>query len=437
MKPTKNPNILITEIDKDFSVVVNLFIHDGVKIINKNQLAVLNAIDGKKSIQDISNEFCTSEEKIIDLCNIFSEKEIISFSGIFSHPQRQTDPTSLNFWIHTSNSCNLRCEYCYIHTLGGTQSMSHETIIQLVKKIIETVERRKLKRVVLRLAGGEPFLEFKKWVPYLLELKEKLNLLGCKYQTSFLTNLVIMNDEIFNFIKGGNASIGVSLDGLGEYQDNSRHFANGKGSFDVVKKNLEFLFSNSIYPTIMTVVSDKNLDGLVELTKYLISNKLKFRYSFVQNEPINIDKLITTLNECYALMETAIETEGYQFSSLHSLCDLQFSSVAFTSCGNGFSTGALYPDGNLFFCQRNFGVDTPSGSIFEDSDLLSIIQRKTYYKELPSDCESCQYRYHCMGGCPLERGEGKDPHCEVYKLFFPVYYKLYAKERLMKIKNNL
>lgn len=437
MKPIKNPNILITEVDKNFSVVVNLHIHDGVKVINKNQLVILNAIDGEKSIQDLSNEFCFSEDDIVSLCNIFSEKEIVNFSGVFSHPQKQTDPTSLNFWVHTSNACTLRCSYCYIHTLGGAQSMGHETIAHLVKKIVETVEIRKLKTVVLRLAGGEPFLEFKKWAPYLKDLKIQLNSLKCNCRIIFLTNLVTMDEEIIKFIREQDAGIGVSMDGLNEYQDNSRHFANGTGSFEFVSKNLKKLTENAIRPVIMTVVSNNNIDGLVELTKYFISNKLKFRYSFVQDEPIDIEKLIDTMTECYSLMENAIETEGYHFSQLHSLCDLQFSSVAFTTCGNGFSNGALYPDGDIFFCQRNFGTDTPSGSIFENQDLLSIIQRKTYYKDLPSDCESCPYRYHCMGGCPLERGNGKDPHCEVYKLFFPIYYKLYAKERLIKIKNNL
>ena len=186
----------------------------------------------------------------------------------------------------------------------------------------------------------------------------------------------------------------------------------------------------------MTVVSEKNLDGLVDLTRYLVDKKLKFRYSFVQDEELNLQKLSTVLAGCYDVMEKAIEHLDYPFSQLHSLCDIQFNSVSFTTCSNGFSTAALYPDGNIFFCQKNFGLDSPCGSIFEEEDLISIIQRKTYYNNLPTDCECCDYRYHCMGGCPLERGNNKDPHCDIYKRFFPVYYKLLGKERLMKIKKH-
>jgi len=303
-------------------------------------------------------------------------------------------------------------------------------------KIIETVKSRKLKRVVLRLAGGEPFLEIKKWASHLHSLKRSLIALGCEYKTIFLTNLVILTDDILQFIKDEDAGVAVSLDGLGKYQDQSRHFPNGQGSFSFVEKNINKLIEQSIYPSIMTVISNNNLDGLLDFTQYLIDKKLKFRYSFVQDEELDIGKLTNVLEQCYHLMEVAIEEKNYPFSWLHSLCDIQFVSVAFTTCGNGFSIGALYPDGDIYFCQKNFGLDISSGSIFEDDDLISIIQRKTYYNSLPLDCQTCLYRYHCMGGCPLERGDNKDPHCDVYKIFFPLYYKLYGKERLLKIIYN-
>lgn len=437
MKPIKNPNLLIVGIEENFFLVVNPNINDGLKVINKLQLSVLNSIDGRKNIETLSNEHELKEEEITLLCDSFLKKEIISYTGIFSEPHSPSLPSTMNFWVHTSNSCNLRCSYCYIHTLGGKQSFDQETIKIFFEKITETVKKRKLRKVVLRLAGGEPFLKFKHWINNLTELREILFNLQCDLHIVFLTNLVILPDEVITFIKQTKSGIGVSLDGLNEFQDLSRHFADGSGSFKFIEKNLKKLEENDIYPAIMTVVSNNNLDGLVDFTKYLISKRLRFRYSFVQDETLDLCKLKNVLMQCYDVLEFAIENYDYSFSSLHQLCDLKFGSVAVNTCSNGFSTAAIYPDGEIYFCQRNFGVTESSGSIYDDTDLISTIQKKNYYEALPQDCEICNYRYVCTGGCPLERGSEKDPHCEIYRFFFPIYYRLMGKERLLRIKKSI
>jgi len=311
--------------------------------------------------------------------------------------------------------------------------ITSENIKKLSEKIIQTVQQRQLKRVSLRLAGGEPLMKFNLWKPYLLELKENLKKLNCQLNIVFLTNLVLLNDEMVSFIKENNFGIGVSLDGLKQYQNNTRHFESGNGSFDIVEKNIHKLLDNDIPFGIMTVVSNENLDGLEQLTKFIIEKNLKFRFSFVQGEDLNIPKLINVLQSCYDNLSEAID-KGYQFSKNHSLCDMKFLEPFFQTCGNGFNSGALYTDGNIYFCQKEFGTNAPSGSIFEEDDLLSIIQRKTYYNNVHPDCQQCNLQYICTSGCPLERENGKDPHCEVYKEITPLVFKLIAKERLRKVK---
>lgn len=73
-----------------------------------------------------------------------------------------------------------------------------------------------------------------------------------------------------------------------------------------------------------------------------------------------------------------------------------------------------------------------------EGDLLSILQRGSFYPKVQnSTCISCQFRYVCTGGCPLERKNGIDPHCVLYQKFIPVLFRLIALEKLQIIKQKM
>jgi uncharacterized protein len=436
MIPYRNGQLLIIPIDDMFYSVVNPYIKDGLKVINKIQYNVLMLIDGKKTIKEIADFFVTTEDNIKLACDILSEKNIVNYSNIFDDIYWDTTPKSLNLWIHTTNNCTLRCSYCNIHTLGFNNYLEDEKINILSEKIIQTVKEKNLNYVSLRLAGGEPFLKFKQWKEAIKNLKQRLIQLNCKLRITFLTNLTILSDEIISFIKEEKIGIGVSLDGLDSFQDSTRYFKNGDGSFKIVESNINKLIQSGVRPGIMTVVSNKNIDGLLDFTKYLIRKKIPFRFSFVQNESLDIKKVSSVLKECYKELSSAIDN-GYEFSKNHKLCDLKFSDPFFQTCSNGFSGGALYTDGNIYFCHTQFGVTDSIGSIFDKEDLLSIIQKKSYYGEVNDDCKNCNLKYICTSGCPLERVNGKDPHCVLYRELVPIVYKLMGKEKLLEIKKNI
>lgn len=216
----------------------------------------------------------------------------------------------------------------------------------------------------------------------------------------------------------------------------SRHFKNGEGSFDIVVRNIEKLLSHGIHPMIMTVVSNNNVEGLPELTKFLISHNLAFRYSFVQFESLDIKKVVIQMKMCFDILSEAID-HGYQFSKKFNLCDLKFLSPTVQTCSNGFSGAAAYVDGDIYFCHTHFGYKPKIGSVFENTDLIHMLQEGSYYGEnISNDCINCKLKYVCTSGCPLERECGKDPHCTAYKELVPIVYKLMGKERLYRIFTN-
>lgn len=434
-KPFKNPYLIETKVEENFFLITNPCIWDGFKIININQYAILEKIDGQRTVADIANLTNYTDAEIKQVCDILSEMEIVNYTNTFRKPEKSNNVKSLGLWVHTTNNCCLRCSYCYIPTLGQNDYLSEDDIDIFCNKLIQSAKANQLSNITLRLAGGEPFLKFDLWKPYLVSLKQELKDFDCELQVAFLTNAVLLTDEIIDFVKENSFGIGVSMDGLSEYQDKTRHFKDGTGSFSIVSKNVLRLKEKECTPNIMTVVSNNNLDGLIDFTQYIIENSLHCRFSLVKKEDINITKTIDTLTKCYELFDKAID-DGYNFSKCHNFGDLKFGNPSIQTCSNAVNAAALYSDGSIYFCHRLFGEDTPQGTIFEDNDLLEIFQRKTYYFDHNSDCLKCPYFYICMGGCPLNRINNKDAHCEIYKVVIPQYLKLLGKERLINIRKN-
>ncbi|TAG41327.1 MAG: radical SAM protein [Cytophagia bacterium] len=438
MKVYKNPHLVIEPIEGDFYVVVNTYINNGLKVINKPQFEILKSIDNLKDIKTLAFQHNIDENVLMSLIDNFSQKEIVNYSGIFNSPVFDSEPKSLNLWIHTTNKCNLTCSYCYISTLQSTGGMTKDTIQQLGNKIEETVIKKRLRSVKLRLAGGEPLLQFKNWKEFIIEMKKRLNSINCKFNVAFLTNLTILPDEILNFIIEEKIGLGISLDGFDLYHDLTRQYHNGKGSFEKVDFNLRKLLENGLRPSVSTVITNSNMEGLPALTEYLLELKIHFRFSIVHGEYIDRERLGKILDICYKLMEDEVE-KGYNFSQLHRLCDLKRSDLFFQTCASGFSGGAVYVDGGMYFCHTNFGGETgKQGSVFDDEDLITMIGKgKPLVGKRSDDCLKCKYSYVCTSGCPIYRENGKDLSCQLYHEFLPKIYRLEGKQKLIKLKKQL
>lgn len=431
----KNPHLVTEKIDQSFYAVYNPLINNGLKVLNINQYEILESIESGDSLVNLAYRNNLTFEEILSLYKILEEKEFLKLENSFENEPKKGKITTLHLWVQTTNECNLRCSYCYIHTLGQKEYLRDSEISVFIEKLVETARNKNLKEIKLRFAGGEPLLKFNLWKSILPNMKERLSAVNCTLKVGFLSNAVALNDNIIEYMKNNAIGIGVSIDGLHKYQDASRHFANGKGSFDIVVKNIDKLKHNGLTPSLMTVISNSNLDGLEDFTKYVISRNLHCRYSFVSGENIDIEKLKKVLRRCYDIFESAID-RGYAFSRLHQLCDLKFDRLSFQTCSDGYNGGALYTNGDIYFCQRHFGAEPPVGSIFEEDDIISVIQRKSYYGEVNQECKQCKYRYVCTSGCPIERINNKDPHCEIYKEFIPTIIRLRGKERLIKIRHQ-
>lgn len=438
LTPQKAPELLFNTVGSSYAYAVNCSYPNSFRLLNRRQYEILQAVNGRDDVQAIAERIGIESETLERFLLLLSKTEIVSFGSRFSIPQKPAAPKSLNFWVHTTNACNLGCSYCYISTLNTGKGMTEAVRQRLLYKMTEAAQAKGIRHIRLRLAGGEPMGQFGAWKSFVPEAKRALADVGCKFDLGFVTNLTMLTDEIIAFSRQHGIGYGVSLDGVEATHDATRSFRSGCGSFGIVDANLRKLIAEGIAVSVNTVVTNLNLTGLPDLTRYLIDLNIPFRYSIVKGGQIDAALLDECLSASYAIMQEAI-AEGWQFSKRYQFCDLKPNDLGFQTCASGFSGGAIYIDGTFKYCHVQFGEDDKNGfnqTIFnEELDLVDMIDAGEHQEDQKSDdCKKCRYRAVCTSGCPVYRVDGKDPQCSLYHRFIPKYYELQAKERLYLLR---
>lgn len=200
--------------------------------------------------------------------------------------RNNTDPsvreiTSLE--IQVTNMCNLACTYCFQRNKSNHTLLPHEykRILDILfndepdSDKFETFKIKEGRRgyFFLYFIGGEPLLKIKdiRYFIYLFEEKlEEHNMKDLKWKIGFTSNGTLFFDkDVQDFYKEYKDRIWMvtSIDGYSsESNDICRKFKNGKGTFDVIKKTLDYLNAN------------KKDDNKVKM-KYVISKaNLKYLY---------------------------------------------------------------------------------------------------------------------------------------------------------------
>lgn len=431
-----NPNLLINPLEGDLFCLINPYLSNGIKIINKNQYIIFKQLN-KISVEDILAEHINEKEVLNIFFKSLEKKQFISASGVFDIPKVSKNIHLLDFWIHVTDSCNLSCQYCSIATKISRNKLNFNNIPNLISTIIFIVNELDIQELSLRFAGGEPMLNFEIIKLIFNNINKKLPN-TCRLKCTILTNLTILSPKILEFLSVNQIFISASLDGIGEYHDITRTTCDGRGTFHTVVENIRVLTNKNINVNVNCVISNRNIDGIPLLIDFLVKNKIRHRLSIVRGEEVNYDKVLAILCQVYKTMEEYIKN-GYKFSQLHRLCDLKLINPTVFTCGAGRNSFVIYTNGDLYACPHLIGCkDKIIGNIYDRNKLLNIIKKRPSSDNTISiDCIKCVYRYVCTGGCPIFRFGGKSIACKFYKEIIPIIYHLLAMERLYEIKKNI
>lgn len=411
------------QVEKDeFGYIYNPDGYGGIVVLDKKSMDIFNMFDGKNSLGNIANMADIECDELEENIKYLMRLDLVQTS----EPNTRRMNSTVDCWLHTTNSCNLACTYCYIHKCPG--NMSIETAKKTITTLMQYAKSIGSKVVNIRFAGGEPLSRkqfLKDVIAYVNEVKQNMI-----FTYMIISNGTLMDEETIEFIKQNKIGVGISLDGIGKYNCN-RVYCDGRSSYEDVMKCIDMLLSENVRPRILITVCPSNLDGLAAMTRLLCRKGLDFRFSLQRDmesgkpDILNYqDKAINVINECFDIMEFEIKNGNTEFS--FQLGDINYNRPKTRGCGAASNSIAVNHAGKVSTCGMNL-LNT-FGNV--DNNIFDIMHE--VYKPLLNShcfdidkCKVCTWRHCCANACPSQnyatygRYDMVSPYCHIYESVIP------------------
>ncbi|MEK6750640.1 MAG: radical SAM protein [Chloroflexota bacterium] len=443
----KSPFLYRQTLDSTNDLLFNPVGPGGPVVLNHAAQKILDAFvnpntiqSGVASVHDVQVEKTTSIVQHMIMLGLLS-------SSSYTKPLNQT-PKTLTAWLHVTNQCNLRCDYCYITKTPDKMEIEHGK--QSVDAVFRSALANGFQSVKLKFAGGESTLNF----PLILELHDYAQLVakenGLGVTGVVLSNGVGITDRMINSLQERRLRLSISLDGIGEFHDAQRKFINGKGSFHLVERSLDRLSVSGVNPSITITVSNRNLDGLPQVVDFVLQRNLPFTINFYrENEcssghidlAYNDEKIIEAMKKAFSIIENNLPPH----SLLGSLVDrARLDTPHNKPCGVGDSYLVIDQNGKVAKCHMEIERSITDISMPDPLKLIQLDQIgiQNVSVDEKEGCRDCAWRYWCAGGCPAltyrvtGRYDIKSPNCHIYKALFPEVLRLEGL-RLLKYSKSL
>ena len=313
------------------------------------------------------------------------------------------------FQFHITDSCDQRCEHCYIFSEG------HDKLVEMpFDKVIHVIEQcREMCRQLDRLpyffiTGGDPILHSRFWdiLEYLHENNIGFSILGNPFH---------LTDEVCKRLRRlGCETYQLSIDGMRETHDKIRK----PGSFDTTIEKIGVLKRNCVEASIMTTVSGSNKDELLDIIDTVVEHKAD-SFNFARYCPTSQEKSThLTPDEYRDLLEKVWskfeehKDKGTTFGlkdhlwkpflyekGLFKLPEEIDESEIYDGCHCTQSHITILPTGDVMACRR---FENCIGNVFKEN-LIDIFRgekiERFRHLEKFEKCSKCKLLRFCRG-CP-------------------------------------
>ncbi|MFH1678575.1 MAG: radical SAM protein, partial [Candidatus Omnitrophota bacterium] len=212
------------------------------------------------------------------------EKE--KLEDFFRQLKYEPDTVAFEVTILTTYKCNFRCVYCFEESVKQDVFLDKQTSEQIINWLIKRAEKRGYKSIFIVFYGGEPLLNTGP-IDYIgQEMKEWAEANGVRFNFAIITNGSLINPAMIDkWRETGLDCVRVSLDGDKEAHDKKRPFAHGRGSFDVIIKNIKSII-DKVQIGIAGNFDTENLESIPRLLDYLEQEGLLAKMGRIGFTPI-------------------------------------------------------------------------------------------------------------------------------------------------------
>ena len=334
-------------------------------------------------------------------------------------------PKARSLTILPTLNCNLACKYCFEEANRRVGKMSSQVIEKLKQYIKQQyVHGRQKEYLDLHWFGGEPLLGF----DIMEDITNYIKSLKIPFNASIITNGVLLTDRKIKKLTSLHINhIQITLDGAKETHDRKRIFKNGKGTYDIILRNIAKLHKYIEQNKGIEVHIRINVDRESQDQYHLIYKEFKEKYPSFLVYPGIITQYQTcsTTLPCFANQREEAEFYIRQYEK-YGIVDPEFniSSKGMKNCmAECVNTDMVGPQGEMYLCLQDVGnKNAVIGSLFEGKNNWRLISaycsgNLTFNSD---ECRKCEVLTFCGGGCVNKRYRNKkygESHymCAAYK----------------------
>ena len=321
-------------------------------------------------------------------------------------------------------NCNFACTYCFEkHRTGIMSKKVQDDVVSLAERITDMLPAENLN---VTWFGGEPLMGMN----VITELTEKLRTLAekknMKYSADIITNGYLLNQEIVDtLVQCDIKSAQITLDGIGEFHDATRHLTGGGSTFERITENLRTLkipFRISIRHNVHKENANQIplLRALTEKLAEESGNHLKYYSSPVSFNSVSYE------NEADISLLCDDDEDNIAMGMMK---DIDSFKIKAHFCGASILPYvAIDEQGRLYKCWEDAGNQEYSfGSAAEwdpknpiltadiPGNIISYINAAVISESEDKECMKCIFLPVCAGGCPVRKVRYGHRQCVAYK----------------------
>ncbi len=350
--------------------------------------------------------------------------------------------------IVVTYDCNLRCPYCYEVWVKKPETMNtviNEYKVDKAFEALEYLNKDCNREKPLVITGGEPLMKKNKDI--VTHILEKGSDLG--YTFTIFTNGVELNNFLSNLSSIPLDHIKITIDGPSHLHDRRRVLKKGKGSFNIITKNIEEARKIGLPLVIRTNTDAEIFSHIHELASFFKEKgwtkdpHIRFSAAFVCEQDFNFETADQKMEVYETIMDILKKPELNFFEvsphrKLHSLFGEHPKFwPSFWNCNAVTNKYVCDPFGDIYPCrammglkEQRIGVYIPELSFNEN---YKTWRNRTIFSL--EECQGCNLALVCGGGCryPSLLGEGGlfTPQCtaleKVIEESLEHWYKEHAK----------
>ena len=240
--------------DGNVAIIESHLNNSTIELFEQQYLDEFRALQSTAIIDNLNSDLreILFEEKIL------VENDFNEFSFIFNI-SKDFDEQSISLIIFPTENCNLRCIYCYETFRNRELSKGHYDL--LLNTLINKVNHENKKNINISWFGGEPLLKFGDIVYFNKQVMQAAEEKNAYFSSSITTNGVLLDlDTLYLLCQNGVYEYQITLDGF--FHDGQCVFPDGKGSFDIIYKNIICMLESDLdFRLLLRVnIPDKEFD---------------------------------------------------------------------------------------------------------------------------------------------------------------------------------